>query len=621
MEIKKKGVPILKKIEKFQITGMTVSGFKSFQEPTELSFGNPTVITGGNGRGKTSIADAIAFAITGLPFFGERGIDKLHNESNPDVFVNLRFVDETGAEHELTRTRKKNRMTITFDGYEVRQLELSDLFGERDVFLSIFNPLYFIEELGDNGKNLLEMHLPMIPHEAVLAQLSEPVRESLREKEILSPDTYLKNKRAEIRELEEHIIYLNGQRDLAASQNREREQAAAKLSQSLESMRREFSMMQEKQYEGMDVSAMQERLVELSARYGEYNQDEQTEAAQYRSELLALREKIARREAEQYQSKYTQAVAETASAVKELGVRYRREVKTFEALVPGTACPTCHRKITEASLPEVQGELKKAAAAILTAGREKQAQLMQLQELDRKSAEVFAQFKTEDLQKWSAEAEELEQKTQQAERSYGEQTGNLRAEIQSLNADLTYGRLSQEEYERMLECREEIKQAEAELGALCGNTENCPKDFDQQIKQDEADIQTLKKHLADVAAYVSKRAEMTFSQLKMNRVEIALYDVVKSTGEVRDIFKFTYGGRRYDRLSLSEKVRAGMEVSELMKRLTGRNYPVFVDNMESIDDLANVRPTGQIIMAKCVNGAPLQVRPVNQTESPAQRAA
>ena len=151
---------------------------------------NPTVITGGNGRGKTSIADAIAFAITGLPFFGERGIDKLHNESNPDVLVNLRFADETGAEHELTRTRKKNRMTIIYDGYEVRQLELSDLFGERDVFLSIFNPLYFIEELGENGKSLLEMHLPMIPHEAVLDQLSEPVRENLREKEILSTDTY-----------------------------------------------------------------------------------------------------------------------------------------------------------------------------------------------------------------------------------------------------------------------------------------------------------------------------------------------------------------------------------------------------------------------------------------------
>jgi len=34
-----------------------------------------------------------------------------------------------------------------------------------------------------------------------------------------------------------------------------------------------------------------------------------------------------------------------------------------------------------------------------------------------------------------------------------------------------------------------------------------------------------------------------------------------------------------------------------MKRLTGWNYPVFVDNMESVDDLANVQPTGQIFMA------------------------
>ena len=29
----------MKKIEQFQITGMTLSGFKSYQEPTELTFG------------------------------------------------------------------------------------------------------------------------------------------------------------------------------------------------------------------------------------------------------------------------------------------------------------------------------------------------------------------------------------------------------------------------------------------------------------------------------------------------------------------------------------------------------------------------------------------------------
>lgn len=58
-----------------------------------------------------------------------------------------------------------------------------------------------------------------------------------------------------------------------------------------------------------------------------------------------------------------------------------------------------------------------------------------------------------------------------------------------------------------------------------------------------------------------------------------------------------------------------------MKRLTGRNSPVFVDNMESVDDLANVRPTGQVIMAKCVSGTALQVRPLNPIICVEQKAA
>ena len=58
-----------------------------------------------------------------------------------------------------------------------------------------------------------------------------------------------------------------------------------------------------------------------------------------------------------------------------------------------------------------------------------------------------------------------------------------------------------------------------------------------------------------------------------------------------------------------------------MKRLTGRNYPVFVDNMESVDDLANVKPTGQVIMAKCVRGTELSVRTMNVPPAAGQKAA
>ena len=611
----------MKKIEQFQITSLMLSGFKSYEEPTELVFGNPTVITGGNGRGKSSIADAIAFAVTGCPFFGERGIDRLHNENNPDVAIRMCFVDETGTLHELNRTRRKNRMTITYDGYEIRQLDLADLFGERDVFLSIFNPLYFIEELGEDGKKLLERYLPTIPHETVLSQLSEPVREHLKNETILSPEGSLKRCREEIRGLEERITYLRGQKDLAASQGESHEQAEQELTLQADTLREEIAELEQRQFSGMDVSAMQERLVELSGRYEEAARDERTDTSKLREQLQTLREKIARREGEQYQSKFTEALAEASARVKDLGVRYQRESAAYKAFHAGMECPACHRSVTEQSLPEVQAALKKVLSELYAAGSEQRAQLIELQEMDKKAADTFAQFKEDDLGKWAAEAAEMEQRCASLAEQASAETERLRAEIQTLTADLEYGNLSQSEYDHLGTCREELRQSEAKIAALQTMTAAQLPDFDREIAQANASIAEIKRKMANVIAYISKRAELTFSQLKMNRVEISLYDVVKSTGEVKDTFKFQYGGRRYDRLSLSEKIRAGMEVSELMKRLTGRNYPVFVDNMESVDDLANVRPTGQIIMAKCVSGAALQVKPIRPIAFAEQRAA
>lgn len=199
-------------IKRFQITGLTLSGFKCFADNAEFTLGNPTVITGGNGKGKSSLADAIAFIVTGLPFFGERGIDRLYAEDNPNLLISMRFTDENDMQHELTRSRQKGRMSIIYDGREIRQSELTELFGERDVFLSIFNPLYFIEELGDDGKKLLERYLPEIPKENVLALLPTSAQETLRQETILSPESFLKKKREEIRELDKDKIYLAGRK-------------------------------------------------------------------------------------------------------------------------------------------------------------------------------------------------------------------------------------------------------------------------------------------------------------------------------------------------------------------------------------------------------------------------
>ena len=608
----------MKKIEQFQITGMTLSGFKSYQEPTELTFGPQTVITGGNGQGKTSIADAIAFVVTGQPFFGERGIDKLHNETNPDVSVTMNFLDEEGAPHTLTRTRRNSRMTITYDGYEIRQMDLTDLFGERDVFLSIFNPLYFIEELGEDGKNLLEMYLPMIPHEAVLERLDPVVQKILEGTEILSPDTFLKNKRAKIRELEESAIYLQGQKDQAASQAEAQEQAVAALTERYGQLDAELRSLEAKRFADLDRPQMEAQLVELSDRYNEAAQSVDS-ASELDGQILALQQRLVQRQVEQYQSKYTQTMAETSAKVQELAKQYQRETQILKAFVPGVSCPTCRRPVTAENLPEVQGALQKAIDGIVAAGREQQAQLKQLQELDHKAEAVFNQFQAEDVIRFQNEVAAL---TEQKNRETADRPADgLREQIQSLTALLEYGNLSQEEYDRLLACQEEARQCAAELTAAKNAAAQEQPDFDAQIAQTQEEIKDLKVLISNAVIYARKWAELTFEALKMNRVEISLYDMVKSTGEQKAVFKFTYNGRRYDRLSLSEKIRAGLEVSELVKRLTGRNYPVFIDNMESVDDLANVRPTGQVIMAKCVHGAALEVRPIGSVPAAMPKAA
>ena len=602
----------MEKIQSFQITGMTIAGFKSYVEPTDLTFGNPTVVTGGNGRGKTSIADAIAFAVTGLPFFGERGLDRLHNEDQPDVSITMNFVDGEGAAHVLTRTRQKNRMTILYDGYEIRQMDLTELFGEKDVFLSIFNPLYFIEELGEDGKNLLERHLPLVTHEAVLAQLSDGTRAVLEHEPLLSPETYLKNKRHEIRELEETVIYLQGQKDLADSQGGDWSKTVEDLSARRDALTRTVEALEAKRFDGLDAKAMERQLVELSARYDEAARD----GSPLDAEILEVERKLAARRAEQYHSPYTQAIAEANVRLAELAERFNRDKQAFHACVPGAPCPTCRRLITQEALTEVRAALEQSSRTTIAAGQEQRAQLNELNGNDAKAKAVFEQFQADDVTGLERQLAVLK-----AKRSEDSPADGLRSQIQQLTADLEYGNLSEAEYTQLKECQEELRECAAGLKAAQAAASRTPEDFDGKIKAAQDQITTLKSLMTSVAVYISERAKLTFSALKMNRVEISLYDIVKTTGERKDVFKFTYGGRRYDRLSLSEKIRAGMEVSELMKRLTGRNYPVFVDNMESVDDLNNVRPTGQVIMAKCVSGAPLAVRPVRPIDVAQRQAA
>ena len=255
------------KINDFRILELTVSGFKCFQEPRTFHFDyGVNFVLGDNGMGKSSIAEAIAFAFMGTGFFGEKTLDRLHNGEAKEVFVSVRLADESGEVHELTKTRKNNAIGITYDGYTIRQTDLYNLFGGKDLFLSMLNPLYFIETLGTEGRNLLEKFLPVVSHEAVLHELTEEVRESLKDENILSPETYLKNRRAEIRELEEDVIYMQGQADLLESN-------AKKAGTELETAKAELAVKNTRLHELERFLPTEEQKADLRAEMAQLKQD------------------------------------------------------------------------------------------------------------------------------------------------------------------------------------------------------------------------------------------------------------------------------------------------------------------------------------------------------------
>ena len=608
----------MEKISAFQITSMRLSGFKSYAEDTELSLYDLTNITGGNGRGKSSIADAIAFAVTGLPFFGERGNDRLVSEQSDGLFIALRFVDDTGAEHELTRRWDKSHTDITYDAQPIKQSNLTELFGEKDVFLSIFNPLYFIEELGDKGKDLLERHLPAIPKEAVMAQLSENVRDHLSGEEFLSPEGYLKRLREQADEAKKSAIYLQGQLDQAQSLVMENTAKETALQKRLTELTEEQTALAQKQYDGIDVSALQSQMADLSAQYTDLAGDRGSGGADAR--LLELTQKLGERRAAVYVPKYAEHIAAARERVKTLGAQYHEQASVFANIAGKRICPICRRAVTESDLPKLKETYDQVVGGILAEGRTEQAKLDELLELEQKARETFEQFRADDVAKLESEIEAANAEQDTGD-SAAEDMERLRNTIQALTTKLEYGNLDSDEYDRLKACADEIRQTEAELSALRNTAAPSPEELQAKLDKVNESAEACKAKMKDAAQFIAKKTEMLAAMLRMNRVEISLYDVMKTTGEVKDTFKFTYNGRRYDRLSLSEKIRAGMELSELMKRLTGRNYPVFVDNMESVDDLANVRPTGQVLMARCVTNAPLRVEPMQARREQTKQAA
>lgn len=98
-----------------------MKGFKAFKEEKEVHLGNTTYIYGANGQGKTSIADAIAYAFCGVSFWGEKSTERLMSKGESQMCIEVDFVNKDGELFNLIRRKNGSTTTVTLNGHQMTQ--------------------------------------------------------------------------------------------------------------------------------------------------------------------------------------------------------------------------------------------------------------------------------------------------------------------------------------------------------------------------------------------------------------------------------------------------------------------------------------------------------------------
>lgn len=626
----------MEKINAVKLTRLTVAGFKCFSDEQSFDLGDVTFITGGNHVGKTSLADAIAFAFCGRLYNGDATIDRLYNDGAKSLVVSLALLDGHGNSHELIRTRKNDKVSITWDGYNIRQKDLDVMFGECDVLLSILNPTYFIERLGNDGQSMLQKYLPLVPHEKVLEQLT-PTQKTLLEKEsLLSPETFIGNQRDRLRDYKDSLIALDGQEALLQKQRKDGKQDLALLEQRKNSISGQIEVLRKKREEGVNMQDLEKQLTDLLLRIDEATADAKQDKKKpgvSRMAQMDLNIRRAMTELEdtrhkQYESKYSGEMGKIQMELQLAREEYRRKEAAFQHVRAGVDCPTCCRPITEDALDATRAGIERGMKALVKQGVERNTQLSELRELDKKAREVFDNWKSEDLEKHETRISEL---TRQRDKILSEPDDGaaaiteLLARRQELEESISLGGLTADEKLELDALEEELQSAARDYNSVKALCERPEPDIAGKRKELNDFILKTENMITAALDYLSERGKLTFQGLPLDKVGFSLYDVYKTTGEVKNTFRFTYEGRDYRKLSHSERVFAGMEVSELIKALTGRNYPVFVDDSESVVTLPK-SPSGQVLLSRVMANVPLTVtvrdrQPVTQPATELRKAS
>jgi len=507
-----------------------------------------TLITGNKRVGKTTIGEAIPFALYGVTLDGSPRCDSLIMQGAKKAAVTL-TVQVDGTNHTIKRTKTRRGTEVTLDAKEATQADIDGLVGFTvKEYMAMYNSSSVLKMEPTKARALFISLIEPPARENVLNELYPGHRELLMKSSYSqNPDLALEQCRKDLKTAEEKTAALSG---AMSEVNNQIVVAKEKLLSFTKPDDREIARLKEK-IERFQIPA-------------EPQKPDGSGLKILQSKVTAARE--------EYKSLFEQKL---------------RLLQQYPPK-PSDKCPTCGQNVPVGMMAGVQRKWEEQTEKVnrlvsevnqkMTAVAEKGKELAGQLETERKAHQIKGGLYKTTLEKWKSSTETARDTL----RAHTEQLRKLQEK--------------QTNYSGLVNRKESLEKRLAEI--------------EQENEDCQKEIKKLKQEIEAINEYRFKAVELQMKQLKphLAQVDVKLFEIVKSTGEIKPAFIITFDGRPVNMFSRSEETMAGLEIALLVQKLKGANVPVFVDNTESAPGLE--LPEGpQYVLVKVVPGQELRVHP------------
>ena len=617
-------------------------GFRKFKNTFETELYNTTTITGKNRSGKSNVLYAIINILLGTNLSGDEKAS-LINKNSDTSYGELHFTDNNGINHVLIRGKHKYSSKgnfVSLDGKAVTQQDLMSFYRDKKLFLSIINPLYFLNKRPAEQKEMVDKYISDIKPIDIFNTLNEKLQNKLIEKyfHVKTKDVYDRLSTEELKTIYDNkVLYMpTGKYFEQLSDEKIKETILhyvpiihnARFFREL-SQKEQIDFINEKMFNiFMDIAYenltkeeqsilegtprnIPEYIAELNGdikrsdsvisnlngkiEYAQnivneklpkaeiFEKDEELSLARQELAFLNTNQAIIDKEKQkQTVEKLQKEILDKETESNEFSKKMKEGKKKYLAIKNGecSTCPTCNQEIKDKSKAVTIDNLRNELVGYFNQNTKLQTELKDLE---------------------------------------------LKLTIEKCNYHALEGDTTTEKSKRIAVIEENIKALENEKSQIekinneislkaktIANAKSDIAKFNEEKQSHECCIENLNK-----AKKVAQKLYISYIEGKMNLakkhlkdVDIKFYSVLKTTGEIKDDFIITYKNNPLSDLSRSETIATALEFANMFNKITGANFPIFIDDSESCADYDFINQYSndtQLIISKVEKGNLLKI--------------